>query len=225
VHDILTKTGVLERSAEVAFETRETLRDLGVYTVNLMSSPGAGKTTLLERTLQDLKGELRMAVVEGDMHTRLDAERVERYGVPVIQINTGGACHLEAHQVHDALHHLPLKELDVLFIENVGNLVCPAEFDLGEHDRVMLLSVTEGHDKPRKYPVMFHTAQALLTTKTDLLPYVNFDVEAAEREARGLNIDLTLLRVSCTTGEGLQEWYEWLRQRRQRVAALAGRRD
>ena len=225
MHDILTKTGVLERSAEVAFETRETLRDLGVYTVNLMSSPGAGKTTLLERTLQDLKGELRMAVVEGDMHTRLDAERVERYGVPVIQINTGGACHLEAHQVHDALHHLPLKELDVLFIENVGNLVCPAEFDLGEHDRVMLLSVTEGHDKPRKYPVMFHTAQALLTTKTDLLPYVNFDVEAAEREARGLNIDLTLLRVSCTTGEGLQEWYEWLRQRRQRVAALAGRRD
>lgn len=225
MHDILTKTGVLERSAEVAFETRETLRDLGVYTVNLMSSPGAGKTTLLERTLQDLRGELRMAVIEGDMHTRLDAERVERYGVPVIQINTGGACHLEAGQVHDALHHLPLKDLDVLFIENVGNLVCPAEFDLGEHDRVMLLSVTEGDDKPRKYPVMFHTAQALLVTKTDLLPYVNFDMEAAEREARGLNIDLALLRVSCTSGEGLQQWYAWLRERRARVAALAGRRD
>jgi len=225
VHDILTTTGVLEHNDALAFENRETLRDLGIYTVNLMSGPGAGKTTLLERTLAALKGELRMAVLEGDMHTRLDAERVERYGVPAIQINTGGSCHLEARQVHDAMHHLPLKELDLLFIENVGNLVCPAEFDLGEHDRVMLLSVTEGHDKPRKYPVMFHTAQALLLTKTDLLPYVDFDLAAARREAQGLNIGMDILELSCRSGEGLEAWYAWLRQRRARVAALAGRRD
>ncbi len=225
MHDILTTTGVLEHNDALAFENRETLRDLGIYTVNLMSGPGAGKTTLLERTLAALKGELRMAVLEGDMHTRLDAERVERYGVPAIQINTGGSCHLEARQVHDAMHHLPLKELDLLFIENVGNLVCPAEFDLGEHDRVMLLSVTEGHDKPRKYPVMFHTAQALLLTKTDLLPYVDFDLAAARREAQGLNIGMDILELSCRSGEGLEAWYAWLRQRRARVAALAGRRD
>ena len=223
MHDILTRTGVLEHSAELAFENRETLKNLGIYTVNLMSAPGAGKTTLLEHTIDALRQELRLAVIEGDMHTRLDAERIERYGVPVVQVNTGGACHLDAHQVHEALHHLPLKDLDLLFIENVGNLVCPAEFDLGEHDRVMLLSVTEGHDKPRKYPVMFPTARALLLTKLDLLPYVDFDPALAERDARGLNIDLTVLRISCRSGDGLTGWYDWLRQRRSRVAALAAR--
>jgi len=224
LHDILTRTGVLAKSTEVAFENRETLRDLGLYTVNLMSAPGAGKTTLLEQTIAALRDELRIGVIEGDMHTRLDADRIERYGVPVVQVNTGGSCHLDAHQVHEALHHLPLTELDLLFIENVGNLVCPAEFDLGEHDRVMLLSVTEGHDKPRKYPVMFHTAQALLLTKLDLLPHVDFDAEAAEREAQGLNIDLTVLRLSCRSGEGMAGWYDWLRRRRARVAALAAAR-
>ncbi len=224
MHDIVTRSPVLEASEQQAFETRETLRDLGIYTINLMSAPGAGKTTLLEHTLEALGGELRFAVVEGDMHTSLDAERIERFGVPVEQVNTGGACHLDARQVHEALHHLPLKELDVLVIENVGNLVCPAEFDLGEHDRVMLLSVTEGHDKPRKYPVMFHTASALLITKIDLLPYVDFDLERAKRDALGLNIDLEIFPVSTKTGEGMDAWLDWLRKRRARVAALAGRR-
>ena len=224
MHDISTRAGLLDHSAEAAFENRERLSGLGVYTVNIMSGPGAGKTTLLEHSLDALHGDLRLAVIEGDMYTRLDAQRIEKHGVPVIQINTGGACHLDSRQLRKALEELPLDEIDILFIENVGNLVCPAEFDLGEHARVMLLSVTEGHDKPRKYPVMFHTAKAMLLTKIDLLPYVDFDPDQAIRDARGLNLDLIVMQVSCKSGEGLEPWLDWLRQRHRQTAALAAER-
>ncbi|WP_428266868.1 hydrogenase nickel incorporation protein HypB [Haliangium sp.] len=184
-----------------------------VYVLNLMSAPGAGKTTLLERTIDALAGRWRMAVIEGDVQSRADAERIEQRGVPVVQINTGGACHLDARLIHDHLGGFDLSALDLLVIENVGNLVCPAEFDLGEHDKVMLLSVTEGHDKPEKYPLMFHAARAMLLTKIDLLPHVDFDPDLAERRARALNRELEIFRLSARTGAGLDAWCRWLEAR------------
>ncbi|MCC6521059.1 MAG: hydrogenase nickel incorporation protein HypB [Polyangiaceae bacterium] len=204
---------LLATNAKAALHNREHFLGHGVYVLNLMSGPGAGKTTLLERTLDALAPRYRLAVIEGDVQTRHDADRIARHGVPVHQINTGGACHLDARLVHQALDHFELGALDALIIENVGNLVCPAEFDLGEHDKVMVLSVTEGHDKPQKYPVMFHAARALLLNKMDLLPHVDFDVAYAERAARALNLDLEIFRVSARSGEGLDAWYRWLEAR------------
>jgi len=185
----------------------------GVLVVNLMSSPGAGKTALLEATLDALRGELNVAVIEGDLETENDADRVRAKGVPAVQITTGSACHLDAHLVHDALHQLELAGLDILFIENVGNLVCPASFDLGHHVNVTLLSVTEGDDKPAKYPVMFRAADVMLITKTDLLAVLDdFDPAAAERRLQALANPAPVLRVSARSGEGLSEWLDWLRQ-------------
>lgn len=196
----------------------------GVLAVNLMSSPGAGKTTLLEKTIDLLKDEYRIAVIEGDLETETDAERLRARGVPAIQITTGSACHLDAHMVHDALHKLQLAELDLLFIENVGNLVCPASFDLGHHFNVTLLSVTEGDDKPAKYPVMFRAADVMLLTKTDLLPVIEeFDAERATINLRNLASRVPVHSVSSKTGEGMAMWTDWLRQQiatqRNRLAA------
>ena len=210
---------VLAKNDQVAAENRAAFAEHRLFVVNIVSSPGAGKTSLLERSLETLKGSLGVAVVEGDVQTDLDARRVARYGVPAVQIVTHGGCHLEAKLVQDAIAALDLAALDLLVIENVGNLVCPAEFDLGEHDKVMLLSVTEGHDKPRKYPVMFHVARAMVLNKIDLLPHLDFDVELAERDARALNLDLEVLRVSCRSGEGLDAWYAWIEGRIARVRA------
>jgi len=184
----------------------------GVLAVNLMSSPGAGKTALLEATIDALKNEFRLAVIEGDLETENDAARIRRHGVPAHQITTGSACHLDAHMVHTALHHVPLAGLDILFIENVGNLVCPASFDLGQHRNVVLLSVTEGDDKPAKYPVMFRAADLLLLTKTDLLPVLDdFSPERAEGFLRALANPAPVLRLSARKNLGLDGWLNWLR--------------
>jgi hydrogenase nickel incorporation protein HypB len=213
MHEIDVGAEILASNDLMARENRQRLIEHGVYTLNLMSAPGAGKTTLLERTIDALAEKHRIAVIEGDVQTRADADRIAAHGVPVVQINTGAACHLDARQIHHQLDHFDLRALDLLVIENVGNLVCPAEFDLGEHDKVMLLSVTEGHDKPRKYPVMFHQARVLLLNKIDLLPHLDFDLERAEHDASALNLDLEIFRISARRGEGLDPWYRWLEQR------------
>jgi hydrogenase nickel incorporation protein HypB len=217
MHEIAVDAGLLASNEALAMSNRELFVGHRVYVVNLMSAPGAGKTTLLERTVEALAGRHRMAVIEGDVQTTEDADRIARHGVPALQINTGGACHLDAGMVHRELARLDLHQVEVLIIENVGNLVCPAEFDLGEHDKVMLLSVTEGDDKPRKYPVMFHRARALLLTKMDLLPHVDFDQERAIASARALNLDLEILPLSARTGDGMDRWCSWLESRIQRV--------
>ena len=200
---------VLEAIEKLAQVVRERVR--GILTLNLISSPGAGKTTLLERTLTDLSSEFKMAVIEGDLQTDNDARRVAATGVQAVQIDTDGGCHLDSKLVLQAMDHLDMEGLDILFIENVGNLVCPTEFDLGEDAKVGILSVTEGDDKPEKYPLLFNLAKALVLNKVDLLPYVNFDVERAVTFARRLNKDLPVFQVSCTKGEGLKDWYTWLR--------------
>ena len=200
---------VLEANEKLAQVVRERVR--GILTLNLISSPGAGKTTLLERTLTDLSSEFKMAVIEGDLQTDNDARRVAATGVQAVQIDTDGGCHLDSKLVLQAMDHLDMEGLDILFIENVGNLVCPTEFDLGEDAKVGILSVTEGDDKPEKYPLLFNPAKALVLNKVDLLPSVNFDVERAVTFARRLNKDLPVFQVSCTKGEGLKDWYTWLR--------------
>ncbi len=183
-----------------------------VMAVNLMSSPGAGKTSLLEATITALGSELRIGVVEGDLETENDAQRIRAKGVPAVQISTGSACHLDAHMVHDALHKLDLASLDILFIENVGNLVCPASFDLGQHRNATLLSVTEGDDKPAKYPVIFRAADLVLLTKMDLLPFLDdFDPSRAEEQLRGLASKAPLHAVSARREDGMEPWFDWLR--------------
>ena len=208
---------VLEKNDAFAAMNRDALVRQGVFTINMVSSPGAGKTTLLERTIAHLGGALSLAVVEGDVQTDLDAQRVAKYGVPVVQIVTNGGCHLEARLVQDAHSRLDLSATDVLVIENVGNLVCPANFDLGEDLKVVVLSVTEGDDKPLKYPAMFQRASVLIINKVDLVPYVDADVSTIRRNARLANPDLQIFETSCRSGEGIAEWAEWL-------AAQAGRR-
>jgi hydrogenase nickel incorporation protein HypB len=210
---------VLERNDEIADANRARFREHGLFVFNIVSSPGAGKTSLLERSIETLRGEMRIAVVEGDVQTDFDAQRVARYGVPAIQIVTNGGCHLEARLVRDALDTLDLGALDLLVIENVGNLVCPANYDLGEALKVVVLSTTEGDDKPLKYPGMFRRASVLVINKIDLLPYVNASVERIEQHARDINPSLTVFRTSCTTGQGIPEWCGWLRQ--QAAAARA----
>jgi len=195
----------------IARENRRIFDQHGVFVVNLMSSPGAGKTTLLERTLAALKDEFAMAVIEGDIQGQLDAERIGRYGVPVLQINTGGECHLDANMIRNALDRLDLAGRELLIIENVGNLVCPAEFKVGEDRKVMILSVPEGDDKPFKYPLMFMKSQAMVVNKIDLLGMVDFDVEKVEQAVLALNPKMAIFRLSCKTGEGVEAWLDWLR--------------
>jgi hydrogenase nickel incorporation protein HypB len=207
---IEVKKDILAAHDIIAQENRAFFRERGIFVLNLMSSPGAGKTTLLERTLELLKGTMSLGVIEGDIATTYDAERISKHGVPVVQINTGGACHLDGTMIRRALDELNLEKLDALIIENVGNLVCPAEFNLGEDMKAMLLSVTEGEDKPLKYPLMFRLARALLINKVDLLPYVQCSIEHIIRDARSLNPDLEIFQLSCTTMTGLTAWKEWL---------------
>ena len=201
---------VLEKNDAIAQANRALLARHGIFAVNLVSSPGAGKTALIESTLQHLAGRLRVAVVEGDVQTDLDAQRVARYQVPVVQIVTNGACHLEAQLVRDALSNLALDQVDCLIVENVGNLVCPAGFDLGEAMKVAILSVTEGDDKPLKYPAMFQHAAVLVVSKVDLLPYVQCDLARLKANALQVNPELRIFETSCTTGAGIPEWSNWL---------------
>jgi hydrogenase nickel incorporation protein HypB len=194
-----------------AGHNRAHFNEHGVFAINLMSAPGSGKTSLLEATIKALPPGLRIAVIEGDLETENDAERIRRHGVPAVQITTGMACHLDAHMVHEALHVLELDGVDILFIENVGNLVCPANFDIGQHCNVMLVSVTEGDDKPSKYPVMVRAADRVLITKTDLLPYIEeFDLGRVHAAIRAVRGNLPVLDVSAKTGAGLDDWVAWL---------------
>ncbi|MGQ9474959.1 MAG: hydrogenase nickel incorporation protein HypB [Actinomycetota bacterium] len=218
--DIQILEGVFDANERIARENQALFRDHGVLAVNLMASPGAGKTSLVSRTLELLSGELSIGVIEGDIASSVDAEKIKSYGVPVVQINTGGACHLDAAMIREALGHLDLPSLDLLIIENVGNLVCPAEFNLGEGLRAMILSVAEGHDKPLKYPLMFSQSHVLLVNKIDLLGLSDFDMEELRSTVRRMNPSMEVLEVSCRTGEGLQAWAEWLRKR---VAEYRGR--
>ncbi|PIE17661.1 MAG: hydrogenase accessory protein HypB [Proteobacteria bacterium] len=219
MHEVHVGANLLAENDHAAAHNRQHFIEHGVYVLNLMSAPGAGKTTLLERTVSALKETYRLAVIEGDVQTNADAERIERHGVPAVQINTGSACHLDARMIAKQLEGdvIDLHALDLLIVENVGNLVCPAEFDLGEHDKVMLLSVTEGDDKPKKYPLMFHVVKAMVLNKIDLLPHVDFDVDKAEGAARALNLDLEIFRVSARSGEGLEGWLGWIESRIERV--------
>jgi len=202
---------ILEANRRIAEENRQAFDEKGLLAINLMSSPGAGKTTLLEKTIRLLKDEYKVGVVEGDIQSTYDAERIGKTGAPVVQINTGGACHLDSNMIREALQTLELRTLNLLFIENVGNLVCPAEFQLGEHFKAMILSVAEGDDKPLKYPLMFQESRVLLINKIDLLPFCDCDVNLMEERARAINPSLRIFRVSCRTGEGLEDWISWLR--------------
>lgn len=213
---------ILEANERLAQGIRDDMARRGILTLNLISSPGAGKTTLLVDTLRDLGGELKMAVIEGDLQTDNDARRVAETGAQAVQINTEGGCHLNSNLIQEALKSLNLDGLDILFIENVGNLVCPVEFDCGEDAKVAILSVAEGDDKPEKYPLLFHVARAMLLNKVDLLPYVDFNPERAKKFASRLNGDLAVFEVSARTGQGMEEWYAWLRQmlRQKRQSAV-----
>lgn len=202
---------VLEANERIARENRVLFDEKRLVVINLMSSPGAGKTSLLEKTIDGLKDHLRMGVVEGDIQSSQDAERIARKGIPVVQINTGGACHLDANMVRETLKEFRLQELDLLVVENVGNLVCPAEFKVGEDFKAMILSVAEGDDKPAKYPLMFHESRVLLINKIDLLPYVDCSVDTIRRESLKINPHLEIFEVSCKTGKGLDAWYSWLK--------------
>lgn len=204
---------ILEKNDEIALRNRVFFRDNGLFVLNLVSSPGAGKTSILEKTFQELKSSMKIAVIEGDVQTNLDAQRVAEYGVPVIQIVTLGACHLEAKLVQDAVEKMDLKGVDLLFIENVGNLVCPANYDLGEAHKIVVLSTTEGDDKPLKYPGMFRNSSVLIINKTDLVPYVNCDLKVLRNNALQINPSLRIFEISCYTGAGIPDWCDWLRKK------------
>jgi hydrogenase nickel incorporation protein HypB len=205
--DVLHQNNLLAERNRGYFDAKN------ILAMNLVSSPGSGKTSLLERTLIDLKNEMDFAVIEGDQQTTNDADRIHATGTKVTQINTGKGCHLDSHMIYHAVHGMKLKENQVLFIENVGNLVCPAMFDLGEKERVVIISVTEGDDKPLKYPDMFHTSTLCIINKIDLLPYVPFSMDKVKENAKKINPKLEFRELSCTSGEGLESWYNWLRSK------------
>jgi hydrogenase nickel incorporation protein HypB len=207
---------VLNENARVAGELRERFAENRVLVVNLISSPGSGKTTLLEKTLEALPEDTRVAVLTGDLQTENDANRLKRYGFPVKQIVTGGTCHLDARMIEKHIADWSLPELDLLVVENVGNLVCPSSYDLGESAKIVLLSVTEGEDKPLKYPSIFSKSELMVLTKTDLLPYVPFNADLAISNARRVHPDMEVVKVSCLVGDGLREWMNWIEGRRKR---------
>jgi len=201
---------ILGANDQIARKNRQLFDSNQVFVVNVMASPGAGKTSVIMETIKRLKGKTRVGVVEGDISSSLDAEAISKEDVPVVQINTGGECHLDANMTATALGDLPLKDIDLLLIENVGNLVCPAEFSLGEDIRILIASTPEGDDKPFKYPLMFHEADVVLINKIDLLPYLKFDVDAFSNTIKGINRKVKIFPVSCTTGEGIEAWVSWL---------------
>jgi hydrogenase nickel incorporation protein HypB len=205
---------ILSANDLLALENRKLLDEHGVLAVNVMASPGAGKTSLILQSIEALRGRLQAGVIEGDVAGRVDADKVAETGTPVVQINTGGGCHLDAPQVQSALKQLPLDKIDLLFIENVGNLICPTGFALGEHVNMMIANVPEGHDKPIKYPGMFAAVDAIILNKIDLMPYIDFDLEAFRTAVRALNASAPLFEVSCKTGEGIEDWAEWLMARK-----------
>jgi hydrogenase nickel incorporation protein HypB len=218
VFDAALEINLLHANQAGADHNRDHFDEWGITCLNLMSSPGAGKTVLLEKTLSVLKNDLKIAVIEGDMTTELDADRLRQYGVPVIAINTGRSCHLDSKMVAGGIHRLAHeynpRDFDLVFVENVGNLVCPAEFEVGEHAKVALLSVTEGEDKPLKYPIMFREADCLLITKMDLAPHLDVDLSRIEANVRQINPHVTFIPISAKTGEGLDPWINWVRSQK-----------
>jgi hydrogenase nickel incorporation protein HypB len=209
--EIQVMEDILGRNDQIARENQVLFKKEGIFVLNLLGSPGSGKTSLLEKTMAALKDELHMAVIEGDLFTSKDADRIAKYGVPVIQINTSGGCHLDALMVQKVLQNLDLVNLDLLIIENVGNLVCPAEFNIGEDSKAVVLSITEGDDKPLKYPLIFKESAIAILNKVDLLPYTNFDMAAAQNDITSIHPQINVLEVSCQQETGLLAWYDWLR--------------
>jgi len=204
---------ILSANEQIALTNRRLFDEKGVFVLNIMAAPGAGKTSLIERTIEALRDRLRIGVIDGDVASTIDADRIARLGIPAVQINTGGACHLDANMVATALPRLPLDGIDLLLIENVGNLICPTGFALGEYFKVMIASTPEGDDKPYKYPGMFSAVHVLLLNKVDLLPLLEFDLDYFRRGVEALNPDVTFFPVSCKTGEGVSEWTRWLAER------------
>jgi len=210
--EIKVVKNIREANEVIAAQNRAVFDQKGIYVINLMGGPGAGKTTLLERSIEHLKGKRRMAVIEGDIATCRDAERIAAYDIPAVQINTGGACHLDGNMVKRGLEDLDLEQIDLLIVENVGNLVCPAEFVIGEDAKVTIVSVTDGDDKPLKYPLIFQVSSILLLNKIDLLPYLDFDMDKFRAETLSINPHVSIVPISCKTGTGLDEWFQWLEE-------------
>ncbi|MBI3583500.1 MAG: hydrogenase nickel incorporation protein HypB [Nitrospinae bacterium] len=204
-------SNILKANESIAEENRRLFKENGLFVINLISSPGAGKTSLLEKTIKILNSKISIGVIEGDIATTRDAERIEKTGARVIQINTNGACHLDSNMIRTSLRDFPLNGLDILFIENVGNLVCPANFNLGEDVKTVILSITEGDDKPKKYPGIFREARVLIINKTDLLPYTDCSIDKIKKESLEINPDLNIFEVSCRSGEGLDRWCNWVK--------------
>ena len=223
--EIKVLKNILNANNQIAEQNRRLLTDKSILAVNVMSSPGAGKTTLMLRTAEELKDKARIAVIEGDVSSSIDTEKLSQAGVTAIQINTGGGCHLGAGMVNSALLNLPLDELDIVFIENVGNLICPGEFDLGEHLKVVISSTPEGDDKPHKYPLLFTITNAVVVNKTDLIPYVNFDMDGFSRTIKGLNQKAELFRVCGITGDGISDWGAWIMKNLNGIRADVGKND
>jgi len=208
--EIKIMKNILDRNQNKADEVRNLLTSKKVVMVNIISSPGAGKTTLLERTLEEFNSKYRIGVIEGDIATDRDARRLHKFNIPIVVINTEGGCHLDSHSISKALDSFDLDNLDIIFVENVGNLICPSEFDLGETFKLAVVSTPEGDDKPGKYPLLFREAMAVLLNKTDLIPYTNFNLENFKRDLSGINAKVPLFEISCTNGDGLKEWYKWM---------------
>ena len=214
---------ILDRNEKLAAENRARFDEAGVFVLDLMASPGAGKTSTILATIAALRDRYGIAVIEGDIASKVDAEKVKEHGIPAVQINTGGACHLESDMIQRAVATLPLDELDLIIVENVGNLVCPTEFYLGEHAKVMILSVPEGHDKPYKYPGIFQISEAVILNKVDTMPVFDFDEEEFTSVVHSLNPKAPIFRVAATKGEGVAEWADWLAERIERVRIAAGK--
>lgn len=213
MHDVPIGSNIMDVNDRLAAENRGYFDENGVYAINLMSAPGAGKTSVLEETIKRLKGAFRIGVIEGDLVTTIDADRITALGVPAHQITTGSVCHLDARMVHNALHKFNIADLDLLFIENVGNLVCPAEFNLGERLKVMVFSTVEGAEKPKKYPLMFHEADAIILNKIDLLPYSGVPFDELFKNVTDVNPSAPIFPISCRTGEGIDAWAGWLHEK------------
>lgn len=208
--EIKIMKNILDRNQNKANEVRNSMKEKRVLMVNIISSPGAGKTTLLERTLEKLASEFRIGVIEGDITTDRDAQRLKRFGIPIVVINTEGGCHLDSHSISKVLPLFNLDDLDLLFVENVGNLICPSQFDLGETFKLAVVSTTEGDDKPAKYPMLFREAKAVLLNKIDLIPYTNFNFKSFIFDLKKINPIIPLFEISCTRGDGIEEWLKWI---------------
>ena len=212
--EIKIMKNILDRNQNKATEVRNLLMMNNVLMVNLISSPGAGKTTLLEQTCKDLGGKFRLGVIEGDITTDRDAQRLKKFNIPIVVINTEGGCHLDSHSISKALDAFDLISIDILFVENVGNLICPSQFDLGENCKVVMASTTEGDDKPAKYPLVFRESEVVILNKSDLIPYTNFNIGSFKSDLLKINGNVPLIEMSCTKGDGLAEWYVWLSEKK-----------